>query len=205
MKRGGLILMAVLFAAPVARAAEEDLDRKERSLMDRLDRARGTYGHLMLHSHFGGALRFNNPFRLARPLGDTEESISATAPYHDLGVSFAFGPPTGLRHGASLRLALALEGVAQQAFGVAYFTSYRFSDMWLGYGRLGISILAEPDANVGGQLALGAVWYFTGAAGLSLETVGDLYYGAATLESDVSTIPLLGLQGGLVLDWEVLP
>src|SRR5262249_5432204 len=52
----------------------------------------------------GTGLRFNNPYRLATPLGSDAESVSRTAAYVDLGLGATFGSPLGFQHGAALRL-----------------------------------------------------------------------------------------------------
>jgi hypothetical protein len=66
-------------------------------------------------------------------------------------------------------------------------------------------IVLEPDANVGMELAAGAVWMFSGGLGLNAELVGSLFYGAATLEKPSTVIPLLSFELGLWIDYEVLP
>src|SRR6185295_11658619 len=38
----------------------------------------------------GRGLRFNNPYRLAQPLGDTPESVSLSATYLDAGLGVLF-------------------------------------------------------------------------------------------------------------------
>ena len=49
----------------------------------------------------GRGLRFNNPYRLARPLGDSAESVSLAATYLDLGLGLLFGG-RDFRHGVAL-------------------------------------------------------------------------------------------------------
>ena len=59
----------------------------------------------------GAGLRFNNPYRLATPLGDSAESVSRTATYGDLGFGIVLGNPAKFLHGGALRVSFALEGV----------------------------------------------------------------------------------------------
>src|SRR5262245_58391121 len=66
----------------------------------------------LLQLSFGRGVRFNNPYRLATPLGDTAESVSLAATYLDLGGALLFGPGD-FRHGVSLGGAVALQGIGQ--------------------------------------------------------------------------------------------
>src|SRR6185503_19786446 len=59
----------------------------------------------------GTGLRFNNPYRLATPLGDDAESVSRTAAYADLGLATPFGMTLTFQHGVSLRTTIAVEGL----------------------------------------------------------------------------------------------
>jgi hypothetical protein len=112
-----------------------------------------------------------------------------------------------------LHLGVALEGVAQQALSASYLVLYRGPWPVLGYGRAGTSLLTAPDANVGGELAAGLAYFFTGALGLNAELVGNLYWGAdvcefetaAGCQAEASVIPVLSIQGGIIMDYEVLP
>ncbi len=165
----------------------------------------GSYARILLTSAFGRGLRFNNPYRLATQLGDDAESLSLTATYFDLGLGVAFGEPDGLQHGAAAHLAIALEGVPQQALAGSYMVVYRADSPWLGYGRIGPVLLTSPDANVGVELAFGGAWFVTGALGICAELVGDLFYGAGTWEARYTVIPILSAQAGVIVDFEVLP
>lgn len=164
----------------------------------------GRVQHWLGGAAFGTGLRFNNPYRLSRELGDDAESMSLTSGYFDLGAGYAFGPATGLSHGAALRLSFALSGVGQAALAPTYLAAYRRPQTML-FGRLGPSILLSPDTNVGGEAGLGAVYFFTGAMGASAELVFDLFYGAGTLQSNATVYPILSGQLGLFVDYEVLP
>lgn len=203
----GVVAAWLILAAPTAEIeVEGEPTPTELRAYRRLSAERGGYARVLVTSGFGRGLRFNNPFRLATQLGDTEQSLSLTAPYHDVGLGLVFGDPDGLQHGGALRLSVALEGVPQQALGVSYLTVYRDPDFpVMGFGRLGVSILAAPDPNAGGELALGAAAFFTGGVGLQAELVGNLFYGAGSLETQYTVIPVLSLQGGIIIDFEVLP
>ena len=203
--------LVVLLLTGQASADEDELLMEEAPTTEDLDdyaqlsRPREGFGRVLVHSHFGRGLRFNNPFRLERQLGDTEKSLSATAVYHDVGLAFAIGDADLVQHGASLRLSIGLDGVPQQAFSLSYLATWQPDPAWLTYGRLGLSVLTVPDANLGGELGLGGIFLFTGAFGLNLELVGNLFYGAASFESELSAVPIVSLQGGLVFNYEVLP
>lgn len=212
MKR--LVVALALLVPPGVAAAQEEDDEllveepptpEDLELYAKLSRPREGFGRILVHSHFGRGLRFNNPFRLQQQLGDTERSVSATAVYHDVGLGFALGDADLVQHGASLRLTFALDGVSQQAFSASYLATWQPDPAWLTYGRVGINILTAPDANLGGELGLGGVFLFTGAFGLNLEVVGNLFYGAASFESELTPVPIVALQGGLVFNYEVLP
>ena len=54
------------------------------------------YMQLFATSFVGDGLRFNNPYRLATPLGSSAESVSRTAAYADIGAAATLGNPAGL-------------------------------------------------------------------------------------------------------------
>jgi A/G-specific adenine glycosylase len=192
-------------AAPADDGDEGDLTEKDLELYKELNEPRGGYGRMFFTVSGGKGLRFNNPFRLRTQLGESAESVSATAGYVDLSLNGAFGEPDGVQHGASVHFAIAAEGVSQQALSATYLMLHRGGTPLMLYGRLGVSILTAPDPNLGGELALGLGYFFTGALGLTAELVGNLFYGAGTYESEVTAIPTLALQAGIIVDFEVLP
>lgn len=154
----------------------------------------------------GKGLRFNNPYRLATPLGDTPESLSLTAAYYDLGLGMVRGPAEGLAHGAVLHLSIAAQGIPQEVLSVSYTALTRVADgRTLLFGRAGIPIILEPDLNGGLETAFGAAFLFSAGLGVQGELVGSLFYGAGTLDRSVTTIPVLSAQLGLFVDYEVLP
>ena len=187
-----------------AEASDEVTDDDLR-LYRRLSAERGGYARILLNGSVGRGLRLNNPYRLSTQLGDDAESLSLTATYFDFGLAAAFGDPDGLQHGAAAHLSVALEGVAQQALSGSYLLVYRGDSPWLGYGRVGPVLLTTPDPNLGGELAFGGAYFFTGALGVCAELVGDLFYGAGTWEVRYSVIPVISAQAGLIVDFEVLP
>ena len=150
-------------------------------------------------------MRFNNPYRLATPLGSTPESLSLTSTYADIGVGATLGAPEGLQHGASLHLSAALAGVPQEVLTPSYMALYRFPPEFEVWGRAGLPLILEPDLNLGYELAVGGAWLATASLGLTAELVGDVFYGAATQDQAITTIPVLSLQVGLLVDYEVLP
>jgi hypothetical protein len=153
----------------------------------------------------GKGLRFNNPYRLATPIGDSPESVSFTAAYLDLGIGAAYGPVDGFQHGGELALGIATDGISQQVLGLSYVLVYPVLDDVLLRGRGGFPIVLGPDANIGFELAAGGAWLFTGGIGVTAELTGSLFYGAATLDKTTTAIPMLALELGLWLDYEVFP
>ena len=213
----GALVLALVIGGGTARAEPEkkakppvtDVDapvtKDDLKRYKRLDREGGIYARVFATAAAGKGLRFNNPFRLQDQLGDNAESLSLTSAYLDFSLNAAFGEPNGLQHGGAIHLSLGLEGVPQQALSVSYLAVYRADSPAMLYGRLGASFLTAPDPNVGGEAALGFSYFFTGSLGLTSELVGNLYYGAGTYEVEITTIPVLSLQLGVIGDFEVLP
>ncbi|HZO14209.1 MAG TPA: hypothetical protein VFB62_13150 [Polyangiaceae bacterium] len=208
---------ALLVLVPTVAAAEEarkgGLEGEDAEIYKKLSEARGTYVRLLLSTSMGAGFRFNNPYRLQTQLGESAESVSVTAPYFDAALGVAFGDPDGFQHGMSAHLAVAVDGVSQQALSGSYLVLYRGPWPALGYARAGTVVLTSPDANVGGELAVGGAYFFTGALGVTAELVGNLFWGAdicqfetaAGCEGEAAVIPILGIQGGIIVDYEVLP
>jgi len=154
----------------------------------------------------GKGLRFNNPYRLATPLGDTPESVSTTATYYDLGFGVVHGPARGLAHGGVLHLSIAAQGIPQEVLSLSYTALDRLDDgRWLLFGRAGVPVILQPDVSGGLEVAFGAAFLISAGIGVQSELVGSLYYGAGTQDRSVTTIPVLSAQLGLFVDYEVLP
>jgi hypothetical protein len=200
-----------LSLAQEPKSTDDDTEESERAteadlaMYRKLNLEGGNYARVFVTAGGGKGIRFNNPYRLSEQLGDTSESLSATSAYFDLSLNAAFGEPNSLQHGGALHFAIGLQGVAQQALSASYLAVYRGPSPWMVYGRLGVSILTAPDANLGGELAVGLSYFFTGSLGLTTELVGNLFYGAGTYAVNVTTVPVLSLQGGIIADFEVLP
>ncbi|MGZ3456556.1 MAG: hypothetical protein ACXVEF_43525 [Polyangiales bacterium] len=153
---------------------------------------------------FGAGLRFNNPYRLSKPLGDSAESLSTTAPYGTLGVGTWFGSPDGFQHGPILRYDRSLSGVTQHVLTPSYGV-FRRGAWFGGWGRFGLPILLTPDPNVGGEIAFGGAFYVRSGIAITGEAIGDLFWGAATPENKRPIYPVLSGQLGVMLEWEQLP
>ena len=154
----------------------------------------------------GKGLRFNNPYRLATPVGDTPESVSLSAAYYDLALGVVRGPARGLSHGAVLHLSIAAQGIPQEVLSLSYTALTRIGDgRTILLGRAGVPVILEPDLSGGLEAAFGAAYMISAGLGVQSEIVGSLYYGAATQERSVTTIPVLSAQLGLFIDYEVLP
>jgi hypothetical protein len=162
------------------------------------------YAQLFGTAFVGDGLRFNNPYRLATPLGSSAESVSRTSAYADVGAAATIGAPSGLQHGVALRMSFALEGVHQAVITPAYLLWRRFR-AWAVYGRAGVPIVLSPNATWGMEAGAGAVWFARAGIGVAAEMVGDVFYGAGTREVSRPAYPVLSGQLGVVVAYEVLP
>ena len=163
------------------------------------------YVHLFGGLGVGSGLRLNNPFRLRTQLGSTPESLSLTATFADVWVAATFGDPFGLQHGLSLNTSIALEDVPQEVLAPSYVAVYRRNPRFSPRARVGLPIILRPDANVGVEAALGLTSLVWSGLGVYVDVVYSVFQGAATDEASATTIPVLSLQGGVALDYEVLP
>jgi hypothetical protein len=184
---------------PAATVAPADPDARWAVLSRPVDLGIRIVGSL----EFGRGLRFNDPFRLATELGSSAQSVSLTATYADIALAVVVGPPDGLQHGAALHASFALSGVPQAVLTPTYMLAYRGAHPWLAYGRIGPSFVLTPDPTVGGEVAAGFAWFFTGRVAIAGELVFDVYYGAGTPDVAVATYPILSGQLGLLVDQEI--
>lgn len=158
----------------------------------------------LLSLAIGRGLRFNNPYRLDRPLGDTAESVSLAATYLDIGGALLFGA-RDFRHGASLAGDVALQGIGQLVLTPSYLAQFGLSDTLGVSGRVGVPIVVAPDTSAGLEAALGSNIALAYGLGAQLELVGSVYFGAATDETSITTIPMLSLQLGAFFEHGVSP
>lgn len=208
--RRSCVLAALLAAAALGAAREADAQGEEDAAPEKPKaepdpfRTKPGYAQLFLTSFVGDGLRFNNPYRLATPLGGDAESVSRTAPYIDIGLAATFGNPLGLQHGGALRTSAALHGVGQVVMTPSYLAWRRWSSLAV-YGRAGVPIVLTPAVTWGLEAGVGATWFFLGGFGVAAEVVGDVFYGAGTREHATVTYPVLSGQLGFVAAFEVLP
>ncbi len=188
-------------AVSPAPASPSDLAAELRDLGRRID---GDW-HLLASLELGRGVRFNNPYRLATELGSDARSVSLIAPYGDLGLGFAYGPPDGLQHGASVHLSFSMAGVQGTALAVGYQAMYRGPRSFLAYGRLGPIASLSPDLDLGGEVGGGFGWFLTGHLAVATELIFDVWWGAGTHHVAVATYPVLAGQLGLLYDYELLP
>jgi hypothetical protein len=167
--------------------------------------AGGGYVHTFGFAGVGRGLRFNNPYRLETVLGEDPESLSLSATYLDFAVGATVGDPRALQHGAVAHLSIATDGIAQEVLSVSYLMLHPFGQRFLATGRAGVPVVLEPDFNAGFELGFGGAFLLSAAFGVSAELVGSVFYGAATLDRSVTVIPMIALQAGLWVDYEVLP
>jgi hypothetical protein len=192
--RASLLALALLSAASAARADDESPPL----------RTKPGYLQLFATSLVGDGLRFNNPYRLATPLGSSGQTISRTNAYVDLGLGATLGNPLGLQHGLALRMSLAVQGIAETVMTPSYLLYRRYRD-WALIGRAGVAVAVRPDLTWGGELAAGGAWFVRGGIALMGELVGDLFYGAGTREVQTPAYPVVSAQLGLMIAWELLP
>jgi hypothetical protein len=152
----------------------------------------------------GRGLRFNNPYRLERPLGGSAESVSLAATYLDIGAALLFGP-RDFRHGASLGGDVALQGIGQLVLTPSYLAQFGLSDALGVSGRIGVPLVVAPDTSLGLEAAVGSNLALAYGLGAQLELVGSVYFGAATEETSITTIPMLSLQLGVFFEHGVSP
>ncbi len=162
------------------------------------------YAQLFATTFVGDGLRFNNPYRLATPLGSSAESVSRTSAYADVGLAATLGAPSGLQHGLALRMSLAVEGVRQAVLTPSYLAWHRWT-RWAVYGRAGLPIVLSPAATWGFETGGGGVFFPRAGLGVAAEIVGDLFYGAGTREVATPAYPVLSAQLGVIVAYEVLP
>jgi hypothetical protein len=139
----------------------------------------------------GRGLRFNNPYRLERPLGD-------------IGAALVFGQ-RDFRHGASLGGDVALQGIGQLVLTPSYLAQFGLSDALGVSSRIGVPIVVAPDTSLGLEAAVGSNLALAYGLGAQLELVGSVYFGAATEETSITTIPMLSLQLGVFFEHGVSP
>jgi hypothetical protein len=209
--RGFAAILALVVPARAADAEDpfaEKAARPERVARPRPARtARSTagYQHWLGGLYLGKGLRWNNPYRLRRPLGDSAESLSLGATYLDLHVGRTFSDPHGFEHGVTVHFSIATDGIRQEVVTPSYLLVKRLSPRVLSYGRAGFPIVLEPDAAVGLEAGLGLAYFFTANLGLGVELDQSLFYGAATIEQPLTLIPVTSLALGVFFDWERLP
>lgn len=194
-----------LGAALLVRAAHADPSAPANAIAPELPLEKSTYVHLLGAAQFGRGLRLNNPFRLNKQLGSDGESLSLSAPYFDLSGAALLGNPDGLQHGLALRASFALRGIAQQVITPGYMGLYRIDGRWMVFGRAGIPIVTQPNPGAGLEVGLGGALMFASGIGVTAELLYDLFWGAATLETTRTIIPVVAGQAGIIVDFEVLP
>ncbi len=199
-----LVLTCVMPAA--ARAADAGGTHSETASPGTILVPRGPWPYVrFVGTLLGGTgLRFNNPYRLAAPLGDDAESVSRSAAYVDLGLAMLVGAPTKFQHGPAMRLSIAVEGIGQQVLAPSYLVCRQWRALQP-CARLGVPLVLRPDANVGMELGVGVTYFVRAGLGVVAEGVASLFYGAGTRESAYPAYPLLSAQAGLIVSYEALP
>jgi hypothetical protein len=159
--------------------------------------------HALAALSVGRGLRFNNPYRLSKPLGNTAESVSLSATYLDAGIGVLFPAAARLEHGGALDALVALDGIAQFGLTPSYLVRFAVTRRLGLHARIGIPIVVAPDAALGLEAAVGPQLPIAYGLGLTAELVGSVFFGAATEQKSVTTIPMLALQLGIAFDGQV--
>jgi hypothetical protein len=211
--REGLSRRVCVVASLLVSARAESAEIESSTVRERSSRAESRPGpandaptpiSALLQLSFGRGVRFNNPYRLATPLGDTAESVSLAATYLDLGGAFLFGPGD-FRHGVSVGGAVALQGIGQLVLTPSYLALFGLDDELALRARAGVPLVVAPDTSAGPEAAVGASYAIAYGLGAVAELVGSVYFGAATDDRSITTIPMLSLQLGICFDHQVRP
>ena len=168
-------------------------------------RSSSGYQHWLGGMYIGRGLRFNNPYRLQRVLGDDPKSLSLGATYLDLHAGRTFSAPDGFEHGIALHLSIATDGIRQEVATPSYLLVRRLTPRVLTYARAGFPLVLEPDVSVGLEAGVGGAFFLSANFGIGAELDMSLFYGAATIERAVTAIPVASLALGVFFDWEHLP
>jgi hypothetical protein len=168
-------------------------------------RSSAGYQHWLGGLYLGRGLRFNNPYRLRRVLGDDARSLSLGATYLDLHLGRTFSAPDSFEHGLALHFSIATDGIRQEVATPSYLLVKRLTPRVLGYARAGFPIVLEPDAAVGLEAGAGSAYFVTANCGIGVELDFSLFYGAGTIDRAVTVIPVASLALGVFFDWEHLP
>jgi hypothetical protein len=192
--------VSAILAVPIVFSASDAHAREKEEPF----RTKEGYAQLFVSVMGGTGLRFNNPYRLATPLGDDAESLSRTAGYLDIGIAGTLGNPLGIQHGFAMRTTVAVEGVGQVVMTPSYF-GWRRWGAWAAFARAGTALVLSPKVTWGLEASAGGAWFFLGGVGVVAEVVGDIFYGAGTREVAVTTYPVLSGQLGILGTYEVLP
>ena len=211
-KRAALLLLPYLALGAAARAQDGRFDEsssRDAPAPTRLDReepfaTKPGYVQLFATAFVGDGLRFNDPYRLATPLGSSAEGVSRTAAFVDVGLSATLGNPLGLQHGVALRTSIAADGVGQVTLTPSYLAWRRWRALAV-HGRAGVPLVLTPEVTWGLEAAGGGTFFFLGGFGVTAELVGDVFWGTGTRDVRIATYPVLSGMLGFVAAYEVLP
>ena len=201
------VAFGLLFTSQALAEQGEPDERGARRIVDaerrRVDQ--GGYGHVFGTLALGRGLRTNNPYRLQQVLGNKPEGLSLSALYFDLGTGYLLGNPWQVEHGPAANLSVALTGIRQEVLTPGYRVLKRFDSRWSASARLGVPVVLEPDLGGGVELGLASIFHLLGGVAVYAELIGSAFFGAATYQADTTIIPIVSLQIGLFIDYEVLP
>ena len=185
---------------------ETQLDSARRVVDDeQLRVTQGGYGHPYAALALGRGLRTNNPYRLEHVVGDSPEGLSLSALYLDIGGGWLLGDPLRIEHGPSVHLSVALTGIRQEVLSPGYRALVRMGSRWSASARLGVPVVLEPDLGGGVELGVSGILRLLAGVAAYAELIQSVFFGAATYDVDTTIVPIVSLQLGLWVDYEVLP
>ena len=133
----------------------------------------------------------------------------------DAAGTFVFPGAARWRHGVGLTIstnitsdgstAIGVDGFAQWTFAPTYLAYFRFGEDWLVTAHLGVPLGISSDGEqsqdlLGVDVGAGAAFYILAGLGIYLEASASVWLGS------LNTIhPIVSWEGGVVIDYEVLP
>jgi hypothetical protein len=153
----------------------------------------------------GATLRF---------IEDIDFGQSRFAPsFVELGGNYVFAGRGVYRHGVGLGVSLNLTGdgyansslgvnsVAQVTFAPNYTAYFRLSDDFVLTGHVGLGIATgAPSISLGTEVGVGLAYMLTAGLGLYVQATQNVWFG-----SEMTIHPTLSGEGGIVIDYEMLP
>jgi len=206
------LLLAALFAAVLCfshRAAAQAVAEPAPGTEDEAPDAQlGATGARSMPERYLGMASVGAPLRLTRNEDYGQDTLAPA--FSDLLAGYVFGARSGIRHGVGLGVSLNITddgGYAEPVYAgeqVALMPAYlMYLDLGhdlFGLGHAGVPIVVSGGTTAGAELAAAFGYRLLAGAGIFAELSAAVYGG-----TDSSLNPIVGLEAGLFLDYEVLP